>query len=97
MCQPTTYPKTVELVQHVAQSPPVEVYNNLFCPQCVQRHLTAFAVGVSDFDFILMFGRANVHKGPGQGWSKRRPLGCVNLDSRGPVHATSMISSLPNL
>ena len=64
MCQPTTYPKTVELVQHVAQSPPVEVYNNLFCPQCVQRHLTAFAVGVSDFDFILMFGRANVHKGP---------------------------------
>ena len=40
--------KTVELVEHVALSPPVEVYNQLFCPQCVQRHITAAAVGVSE-------------------------------------------------
>ena len=45
-------PQTVELVQHLAESPPVEVYNNLFCPQCVQRHLTAFAVGVSSDKLI---------------------------------------------
>ena len=50
-------------MEHVAESPPVEVYNSLFCPQCVQRHITAAAVGVSDdegFTWIaelLLLGR----------------------------------------
>jgi hypothetical protein len=39
--------KGLSLVEHISRSPPVEAYNALLCPQCVQRHLTAAAVGVS--------------------------------------------------